>query len=99
MWVETSRENQTRDLLNSMNRRTRIHPRSRHPLEGASALAITYYDIGILAYVFKPFAGLIHRAGCERRSRGVRCASHAGIMAPTARYSASPKRFKHEKVG
>jgi uncharacterized membrane-anchored protein len=56
--IETSLERQSRDLLESMNKRTHVQLRLQEMLEGASVLAISYYAIGILGYLLKPFGHL-----------------------------------------
>lgn len=51
--VETVQERQTRELLESMNRRTHLQLRLQETLEGLSVLAMSYYLIGILGYLIK----------------------------------------------
>lgn len=57
--VETRVERQTRDLLDSMNRRTDLQLRLQATLEGISVFAISYYAVGVLGYLTKP---LVHLA-------------------------------------
>jgi uncharacterized membrane-anchored protein len=56
--VETGVERQTRDLLDSMNRRTHLQLRLQATLEGVSVFAISYYAIGVLGYLTKPLVYL-----------------------------------------
>lgn len=58
--VDTTMAQQSRDLLASMNRRTRLQLRLQQTVEGLSAVAITYYLIGLVHYVAKGFG---HRPG------------------------------------
>jgi uncharacterized membrane-anchored protein len=58
--VDTTMAQQSRDLLASMNRRTRLQLRLQQTVEGLSAVAITYYLIGLIHYVAEGFA---HRPG------------------------------------
>jgi uncharacterized membrane-anchored protein len=51
--VDTRIALQNRDLLSSMNRRTRLQLRLQQTVEGLSIVAITYYLLGIAAYVAK----------------------------------------------
>jgi len=53
MRIETALENQNRDLLDSMNRRAQLQLKLQQTVEGLSVIAISYYAIGILGYVFK----------------------------------------------
>ena len=56
MRIETALEHQNRDLLDSMNRRAQQQLRLQQTVEGLSVIAISYYAIGILGYVFKAVA-------------------------------------------
>lgn len=51
--VDVEIERQNRDLLRSMNNRTRLQLRLQHTVEGLSIAAISYYVVGLGAYVFK----------------------------------------------
>jgi uncharacterized membrane-anchored protein len=51
--VDVEIERQNRDLLHSMNERTRLQLRLQQTVEGLSVAAISYYIIGLLGYVFK----------------------------------------------
>lgn len=51
--VDVEVEQQNRDVLRSMNERTRLQLRMQHTVEGLSIAAISYYVIGLAAYVFK----------------------------------------------
>jgi uncharacterized membrane-anchored protein len=51
--VDTALARQNRDLLDSMNRRTYLQLRLQQTVEGLSVVAISYYLVGLLGYVFK----------------------------------------------
>ncbi|MGL4325692.1 MAG: DUF3422 family protein [Beijerinckiaceae bacterium] len=51
--VDVEMEQQNRDLLQSMNDRTRLQLRLQQTVEGLSVMAISYYAVGLLGYVFK----------------------------------------------
>ena len=51
--IDTRLARQNRNLLASMNRRTRLQLRLQQTVEGLSAVAISYYLVGLLAYVVK----------------------------------------------
>lgn len=51
--IETHIENQNARLLASMDRSVRMQLRLQHLVEGLSAVAISYYTIGLLGYPFK----------------------------------------------
>ena len=51
--VDVEIERQNRDLLQSMNERTRMQLRLQQTVEGLSVAAISYYVVGLSAYVFK----------------------------------------------
>lgn len=51
--VDVEIEQQNRDLLQSMNERTRIQLRLQQTVEGLSIAAISYYVIGLVTYIFK----------------------------------------------
>lgn len=51
--VDVEIEQQNRDLLQSMNDRTRLQLRLQQTVEGLSVAAVSYYVVGLFAYVFK----------------------------------------------
>ena len=51
--VEVEIERQNRDLLRSMNERTRMQLRLQQTVEGLSVAAISYYIVGLAGYVLK----------------------------------------------
>jgi uncharacterized membrane-anchored protein len=51
--VDVELEQQNRNLLQSMNERTRLQLRLQATVEGLSVAAISYYVIGLLGYVVK----------------------------------------------
>jgi uncharacterized membrane-anchored protein len=53
--VDTGIARQNSDLLASMNRRTLLQLRLQQTVEGLSVVAISYYAIGLLGYLFKGF--------------------------------------------
>jgi uncharacterized membrane-anchored protein len=53
--VETALTAQNRDLLASMDRRASIQLRLQETVEGLSVVAISYYAVGLLGYVAKPW--------------------------------------------
>lgn len=57
--VDVELEQQNRDLLRSMNERTRMQLRLQQTVEGLSVAAISYYVISLLHYVLE---GLHHKA-------------------------------------
>jgi uncharacterized membrane-anchored protein len=59
--VDVELERQNRDLLTSMNERTRLQLRLQATVEGLSVAAITYYVVGLFGYIVKGAhdAGLI----------------------------------------
>ncbi len=56
--VERSAQNQL--LLSSMDRRADLQLRLQHTVEGLSVVAISYYALGLVLYVLKPFAHGLH---------------------------------------
>ena len=54
--VELSIQGQNRELLASMNQRSETQLRLQQAVEGLSVVAITYYLMGLLGYVFEAFA-------------------------------------------
>lgn len=57
--VDVAVEKQNRDLLHSMNTRARLQLRLQQTVEGLSVAAVSYYIVGLIAYVAKG-------AGAER---------------------------------
>ena len=53
-------EKQNRDLLGSMNRRTKLQLRLQQTVEGLSVVAISYYAVALLAYPIKAWPGIDH---------------------------------------
>ena len=51
--TETNIQRQNRDLLASMNRRAKAQLRLQQTVEGLSIAAVTYYGVGLVAYVSK----------------------------------------------
>ena len=51
--VDTELAKQNRDLLGSMNRRAHMQLRLQQTVEGLSVMAISYYSVGLVGYVFK----------------------------------------------
>lgn len=51
--IQFALEEQNRDLLKSMNRRARLQLRLQQTVEGLSVAAISYYLVGLIAYVAK----------------------------------------------
>jgi uncharacterized membrane-anchored protein len=51
--IETTLESQNRDLLASMNRRALAQLRLQQAVEGLSVIAISYYAVGLMAYLSK----------------------------------------------
>jgi uncharacterized membrane-anchored protein len=54
--VELAIQGQNRELLASMNRRSEMQLRLQQAVEGLSVVAITYYVMGLLGYLFEAFA-------------------------------------------
>ncbi len=52
-WVDVEVERQNRDLLASMNRRARMQLRLQQTVEGLSIAAVSYYVVGLIAYLAK----------------------------------------------
>jgi len=55
--VDVEVEKQNRDLLNSMNRRARLQLRLQQTVEGLSVAAVSYYIVGLFAYLAGGIAG------------------------------------------
>jgi len=51
--VEVGLERQNSDLLNSMNERASVQLKLQETVEGLSVVAISYYAVGLVGYVFK----------------------------------------------
>ena len=51
--VEVELQKQNRGLLESMNKRAKLQLRLQETVEGLSVIAIGYYGVGLLAYLFK----------------------------------------------
>jgi uncharacterized membrane-anchored protein len=51
--VDIELESQNRDLLKSMNRRARMQLRLQQTVEGLSVAAVSYYVVGLIAYLVK----------------------------------------------
>ncbi|QPC86830.1 DUF3422 family protein [Mesorhizobium sp. NBSH29] len=52
-WVDVEVEQQNRDLLASMNNRARLQLRLQQTVEGLSVAAVSYYVVGLIAYLAK----------------------------------------------
>jgi len=51
--VDVELERQNRSLLQSMNRRARLQLRLQQTVEGLSVAAVSYYVVGLIAYLAK----------------------------------------------
>jgi uncharacterized membrane-anchored protein len=51
--VDVELERQNRDLLKSMNERTRLQLRLQTTVEGLSVAAVSYYVVGLFGYLMK----------------------------------------------
>ncbi|HEX8382933.1 MAG TPA: DUF3422 domain-containing protein [Sphingomonas sp.] len=60
--IDIALAKQNRDLLTSMDRRTHLQLRLQQTVEGLSVVAISYYLIALLGYVFHAVPGLPHDA-------------------------------------
>lgn len=62
--VEVELQKQNRSLLASMNQHSRLQLRLQETVEGLSVIAIGYYSVGLVGYLFKGLesAGLMHNA-------------------------------------
>ena len=58
--IDTALARQNRDLLASMDRRTELQLRLQQAVEGISVVAISYYLVALLGYVFAAIPGLRH---------------------------------------
>ena len=54
--VELAIQGQNRELLSSMNRRSEVQLRLQQAVEGLSVVAITYYLMGLLGYLYEGLA-------------------------------------------
>lgn len=57
-WVDVEVERQNRDLLASMNNRARQQLRLQQTVEGLSVAAVSYYVVGLLAYMVRSYPHL-----------------------------------------
>lgn len=57
--VEVAIQQQNRELLGSMERRSKIQLMMQHTVEGLSVVAISYYLVGLLKYLL----GALHDSG------------------------------------
>ena len=64
--VDVEIEHQNRDLLRSMNDRTRMQLRLQQTVEGLSVAAISYYVVSLGSYVFKA----LHETGWMKMEAG-----------------------------
>ncbi|MFC0306564.1 DUF3422 domain-containing protein [Rhizorhabdus histidinilytica] len=71
--IETNIENQNGRLLASMDRSARLQLRLQHLVEGLSAVAISYYLLGLLAYPLK---------AAEKWRPGLSATTLLGLSAP-----------------
>ena len=53
--VNVAVEKQNRDLLHSMNTRAKLQLRLQQTVEGLSVAAVSYYVVGLIAYLAKGF--------------------------------------------
>lgn len=58
--TDTALAKQNRDLLTSMDRRTQLQLRLQQTVEGLSVVAISYYSVALLSYVFHAIPGVNH---------------------------------------
>lgn len=65
-WINVQLERQNSDLLASMNDRAKLQLRLQQTVEGLSVAAISYYVIGLLAYLIKGVPGLYDLITPER---------------------------------
>jgi uncharacterized membrane-anchored protein len=57
--VEVSRQRQNQAVLESMNQRALLQLRMQQTVEGLSVAAITYYVVGLVAYLAKGLSGTV----------------------------------------
>ena len=82
--VEIEREAQNQLLLGAMNRRAKLQLRLQQTVEGLSVVAISYYAIAVLGYVFKGMETLGLNINLVYRlvfALGVALAAFAGMLA------------------
>ena len=90
--VDVELERQNRDLLKSMNERTRLQLRLQTTVEGLSVAAVSYYVVGLFGYLVKGAAGR-RRAGQHlARHRAVRAGRRAGDLVRGAAHPAPAYR-------
>lgn len=65
-WIDVQLERQNSELLASMNNRAKLQLRLQQTVEGLSVAAISYYVIGLLAYLIKGIPGLYDIVTPER---------------------------------
>lgn len=58
--IDIALAKQNRDLLESMNRRTRLQLRLQQTVEGLSVVAIGYYTVALIGYVAGPVSARPH---------------------------------------
>jgi len=58
--VDVDRSAQNQLLLSSMDRRADLQLRLQHTVEGLSVVAISYYALGLVMYLLKPFGHALH---------------------------------------
>lgn len=71
--VDVAVEKQNRDLLHSMNKRAKLQLRLQQTVEGLSVAAVSYYVVGLIAYVVK---------GLEPKRFGVSDAAITAVAVP-----------------
>lgn len=64
--VDVELEQQNRDLLSTMNERTRLQLRLQQTVEGLSVAAISYYVVSLIGHLFEG----IHESGIDERLLG-----------------------------
>ena len=74
-WVDVALQNQNSDLLASMNRRARQQLRLQQTVEGLSVAAVSYYVVGLMAYLLK---------GAEGRLFGLSVDMATALFVPVA---------------
>ena len=67
--VDVELQQQNRDLLKSMNRRTQLQLRLQATVEGLSVAAISYYVVGLFGYIVKG----LHDSGAAGRALARHC--------------------------
>ena len=61
--IDTALARQNRDLLSSMDHRTRLQLRLQQTVEGLSIVAISYYLVALIGYVVDAMPGVPHALG------------------------------------